>query len=230
MGKIAERIKVYQICDNDQRLSSHKKFISDGTIDPSSYTQVFNAEVFDDNDAIRLEDLFYMFNDDEDCHPLYRGTHMSVGDIIVNDDGAFYCNEVGFTKVNFDETKTVKQNNLFRVVYVEPHRPAYESWVENSLEGEQKAVSGLIELIYNDDGTIIVCNDEAKLIGMEGNRHLDNGVSIIAGSFFIVGDDGEDFRSLTDEEVDRYVKKYSKPEEISVEDTIADMGVYFYEF
>ena len=69
----------------------------------------------------------------------------------------------------------------------------------------------------------MVGNDEAKLIGMKGNRHLDNG-GIIAGPFFICGDGGEEFRSLTDEEVEKYMQKYAEPEEISDQEVAGDMG------
>ena len=72
------------------------------------------------------------------------------------------------------------------------------------------------------DGTILVGNDEAKLIGMEGNRHI--GDSIIAGPFFIVGEDGENFRSLTDDEAQRYIERFADPEQITQQEVQGDMG------
>lgn len=94
----------------------------------------------------------------------------------------------------------------YRVVYVEPGKPAVEKEIGSKLEDLQEAVGGLIECIYSHrDGTLIVANDEAKLLGMEGNRRLDGG-SIIAGPFFVIGDAGENFRSLTDAEVSRYLQ------------------------
>lgn len=116
-----------------------------------------------------------------------------------------------------------------RIVKVEPNKPAYVTEIENTLEAEQEAVGGLIELIYNGDGTFIVCNDEGKLTGMEGNRILENG-SVIAGPFFVVGDKGEDFRSLTDEEVEKYMQKFAEPQEISQEQVEEDTGFYFITF
>ncbi|MBR3919629.1 MAG: DUF3846 domain-containing protein [Clostridia bacterium] len=116
-----------------------------------------------------------------------------------------------------------------RIVKVEPNKPAYVTEIENTLEAEQEAVGGLIELIYNGDGTFIVCNDEGKLTGMEGNRILENG-SVIAGPFFVVGDTGEDFRSLTDEEVEKYMQKFAEPQEISQEQVEEDTGFYFITF
>ena len=116
-----------------------------------------------------------------------------------------------------------------RIVKVEPNKPAYVTEIENTLEAEQEAVGGLIELTYNGDGTIIVSNDESKLIGMEGNRILKNG-SVIAGPFFVVGDTGEDFRSLTDEETEKYLQEFAEPQEISQEQVEADTGFYFISF
>lgn len=74
-----------------------------------------------------------------------------------------------------------------------------------------------------------VCNDEGKLLGMEGNRRLDNG-SIIAGPFFVIGDAGEHFRSLTDAEVNKYLQLYAEPQQISQREVQADMGFTFYSF
>ena len=50
-------------------------------------------------------------------------------------------------------------------------------------------------------------NEEAKLIGMEGNRRIGDGTSIIAGPFFICGLTEDDFRGLTAEEAEKYIGK-----------------------
>lgn len=120
--------------------------------------------------------------------------------------------------------------SMYRVVYVEPGKPAVGKRIGTKLEDLQAEVGGLIECIYShNDGTIIVANDEAKLIGMEGNRRLGNG-SIIAGPFFVIGDGGENFRSLTDAEVSRYIQQYAQPHQISQREVQADMGFTFYCF
>ena len=67
------------------------------------------------------------------------------------------------------------------------------------------------------------------LLGMEGNRRLDGG-SVIAGPFFVIGDAGENFRSLTDAEVNRYLQMYAEPQQISQREVRADMGMTFYCF
>ena len=72
-------------------------------------------------------------------------------------------------------------------------------------------------------------NDSAKLLGMEGNRRLDNG-SIIAGPFFVIGTEGESFRSLTEAEVKAYLQQYAEPQQISQREVQADMEFTFYCF
>ena len=61
-----------------------------------------------------------------------------------------------------------------------------------------------------------MCNEEGKLDNLPGNRRIGN--DIIAGAFVIVGNGEEDFRSLTDEETNRYLKEFAQPEEMSEEE------------
>ena len=219
------RTKIYQIDKDtfgtkfmDYDFTTHKS----GAIRPELYREVFNADI-DEED---LEAVYTRFNSSH--HPLFRGHSLSVSDVVVNDKGAFFVDSIGFKKFDFDESKTHKPDNLMRIVYVEPHRPAFEAEIPHEYEAESKAVGGLIEVVGNGDETCIVCNDEGKLIGMEGNRHLDNGVSIIAGPFFVCGETLDDFRSLTDEETQKYLERFSEPEDISRAEVEADMGFTFY--
>ena len=226
------RIKIFQI-DREKDKNGVKFMHTDrleklqGTtdIDASLYKEVFNGEV----DAADLEDVYSMFNCEG--HPLHRGHSMSISDVVKTEDGAYFCDLVGFKKIDFDESKTSKPDNLLNVVYVEPNKPAYAAEVEHTLEGEQRAVKGMIECIYcHDDNTCVVANEEAKLIGMEGNRRFGDGNSIIAGPFFVVGLQGDGFRSLTEEEQAKYLEKYAEPEQISQEEVEADTGMTFIAF
>lgn len=222
------RTKIYQI--NRDRDSNRVKFTSlEGlerfqgiaAVDASLYDEVFNADI----DEVDLEAIYSRFNQDK--HPLFRGHSLSVSDVVVNDNGAFFCDSVGFKSIEFDESQTQKPEGLMKIVYVEPHRAPFEAEIPNRLEAEQKAVMGYIEPIYNDDGTCLVGNEEAKLIGMDGNRHLDYG-GVLAGPFFICGTTEEEFCGLTDEQVDKYLEKYHEIEEISPEEVQADTGFVFY--
>ena len=135
-----------------------------------------------------------------------------------------------FEKTDSDEPQPNKRDDIMRVVYVEPHVPAYEAEIQNTLADMQRAVGGYIEAVYNSDGTVIVCNDEGKLIGMTGNRHVGDGTSVIAGPFFVCGVDGEDFCSLTDAQTEKYLAKFAQPEDISDDEVRDDMGMDFYSF
>lgn len=214
------RVKIYQI--NSARDNANRKFMSlkDGeAVDSSIYDEVFNAEI----DEMNLEEIYARFN--TEGHPLHRGHSLSVSDIVVMNGKAHICQSFGFKEIPFDVSQTQKPDNLMRVVYVEPNRPAYEAEVVHTLEGEQRAVKGYIEPVYiEDDNTCLICNEEAKLEGMEGNRRIGDGTSIIAGPFFVVGLAEEDFRGLTDEEVTRYMDRFKEPEQISQEEVQGDMG------
>lgn len=222
------RIKIYQInFDRDKNkvkfhdLKNTERFQGKADIDPSIYDEVFNGEVNSSN----LEEIFRQFN--TEGHPLHRGHSVSVSDVIVIDDRAYFCQPVGFQEISFDESLTMKPDNLMTVVYVEPHKPPYIAEIEHTLEAEQKAVGGFIEPIYMDD-VCLVGNEEAKLIGMEGNRRIGDGTSIIAGPFFICGLTEDDFRSLTEEEAEKYMTQFKEPEQISREEVEADMGFTIY--
>ena len=119
-------------------------------------------------------------------------------------------------------------SEMMKVVMVEPNKPAYITEIEHSLKGIKEAVGGLIEPIYylDEPRAVMVGNEEAKLIGMEGNRRF--GDRIVAGPFFICGEkmteDGMDFCSLSDELCEKYVQKFAVPESLSQDEVEQDMG------
>lgn len=114
------------------------------------------------------------------------------------------------------------------VVMVEPHKTPYVTEIADELSALQRCAGGYIEVVGNGDGTLIICNEEGKLQGLEGNRRIHDGMSIIAGTFFVVGEDGENFRSLTESEVKRYMDRFKNPEDIDQDEVEADMGITFY--
>ena len=174
------RLKIYQIDpekDPNSLRVSHFKNIDE--VNPSMYQKVFDAEANVDN----LEDAFALFN--IEGHPLLNGRSMAISDVIVTDDGAFYCDSLGFRNISFDESK-VDTSNMLRVLFVQPHEKPFEAEIPDTLEAKQKAVGGYIEFVYNADETALVCDEEAKLKRKEGNRYLDGG-GIVAGNFLVVG-------------------------------------------
>lgn len=112
-----------------------------------------------------------------------------------------------------------------RILMVEPRKAPYEASVPHELTAMQQTVGGLIEVVRNGDGTLLVCNEEGKLLGMEGNRRIPG--DVLAGPFFVVGDTGETFRSLTEEELERYKKRFAEIEDISPQEVQAATGFFF---
>ena len=230
------RVKIFQI--NSSRDTKSVKYQSmkmlsvitgKKVVDPEIYDEVYEGELETSN----LEEIFRMFNHSQSYrhagHPLFRGHSLSVSDVVVIDNRAYFCQPVGFQEIEFDTTKTHKPDNLIKVVYVEPNKVPYVAEVENTLEGLQRAVDGLIEPIYiEDDGTCLIGNEESKLIGMKGNRRIGDGSTIIAGPFFVIGTTEDSFRGLTDEEVVKYMNRFEEPEMIDQAEVQEDTGFVFY--
>ena len=92
----------------------------------------------------------------------------------------------------------MKQTEI-KVLMVEPMKEPKAVALKTDLDSLQKAVSigvdyqGLIEIISLGDGTCILCNEEGKLNGLDGNRRVGN--DIIAGVFYVVGENHEKSRS-----------------------------------
>lgn len=65
-----------------------------------------------------------------------------------------------------------------------------------------------------------VCHGEGKLLGLPMNRALtdESGVpyDIVCGTFFVVGIGDEDFTSLTEQQIEKYRKKYANEMVFSV--------------
>ena len=117
----------------------------------------------------------------------------------------------------------MKEN--LRILMVEPRKAPYEASVPHELTAMQQTVGGLIEVVRNGDGTLLVCNEEGKLLGMEGNRRIPG--DVLAGPFFVVGDAGETFHSLTEEELEHYKKRFAEIEDISPQEVQAATGFSF---
>ena len=109
------------------------------------------------------------------------------------------------------ETKEIK------VLMIEPGKHPRVTTLMDELDSLQKAVSigadyqGLIEIISIGNGNCILCNEEGKLIGLEGNRRL--GSDIIVGVFYITGEDNEgNLASLSEEKIKYYTERFWNPE------------------
>ena len=114
------------------------------------------------------------------------------------------------------------------VLMVEPGQHPKVTTIRDDLDSLQKAVSigadyqGLIEFVSLGNGDCIMCNEEGKLIGLDGNRRLGN--DLLVGVFYIMreNDEGE-LQSLTEQKIQHYTKFFWNPETFDraeIEDTI----------
>lgn len=104
-----------------------------------------------------------------------------------------------------------------KVILVEPEKEARICEIECSLEAEQKTVEGYIEVIYPfSDEVAIICNDEGKVNALPLNRALydDTGeiYDIICGTFIVCGLTEDDFCSIPEELIDKYLNLFRSPE------------------
>lgn len=172
-------IKIYQInMDRDQNgvcfmsYDSLPRFQKTQDIDGSIYDLVYEGAV----EAKHLEDVYRIFNIE---HPEgYCGRSLSKSDIVEIKEGSdiesgfYYCDSLGFQKVDFDPAKAKQEEQrTIRVVLLEPGKLAKVADINASLEGMQKTVRGSIEAFYPfEEEVCIVCNEEGKINGMSLNR------------------------------------------------------------
>ena len=224
------RIKVYQIDDkkdiNNLKFRCFGETVRNGKIDASIYKCVFHGDV----DAETLEDVFSLLNSAE-LPGTYQGHSLSVSDIveIIGEISAYhFCDSIGWNNIDFSANECASMDGI-RVLMIEPGRSPVETRVIDDYTQWQRAVSdhgepSLMEVTYPfEDSALVVGNEEAKLIGMKGNRRI--GSSIYAGPIFIVNDDGKgNFCDLTEEQLSFYSKMFEHPEDICEDEVQADCG------
>ena len=104
-----------------------------------------------------------------------------------------------------------------KVLMVEPGKHPKVTVLHNDLDSLQKAVSigaeyqGLIEIVPLGNGDCILCNEEGKLIGLDGNRRV--GRDIIVGVFYVMSEDREgNLISLSEKKIQYYQKLFWEPQ------------------
>jgi len=108
-------------------------------------------------------------------------------------------------------------SDKIKVLLIKPMKPPEIAEIPSNLKGLQATVGGYIEAIYPyEDPVALVCNEEGKINGLPLNRALrdtDGHIyDIVAGDFFICDVSGEDFGSLSDEQIEKYSDKFKTPE------------------
>lgn len=222
------KIKIYQINTgrDDERLAfmgldEIEHYTNSKGIDSSIYDCVFDGEV----ECEGLEDVYQRFNID---HPDgYKGRSLSVSDVVevVESEGVesgfFYCDNIGFSKVEFDpENAQALKDEKITVLMVEPGKKAYAKEIGTSLEELYRVLDcDCIQTFYPyQDLVVIVCDDEGKINGSKPNRAIygEDGkmMDIICGKFFICDCSTERFQSLPDDMMQKYKKQFLMPERL----------------
>lgn len=84
-----------------------------------------------------------------------------------------------------------------KALLVEPGMKPRMIEIENTLHAFQEAVDGYIQVMEtNYENTVIICNEEGKIKGLQMNRILitEFGMyDVIVGNMVVVGVDGEEF-------------------------------------
>lgn len=230
------KIRVFQIQEDADAehvmFQSYESIMEEtGKIDPEIYRTVYDGDV----DCETLEDVYGLLNTRHP--PSYQGHSLSVSDVVEIQEGTeeterglYFCDSIGFKPLPVFDTTKCEPLHGRKMVIIEPGKPAYAALVDDSLESLQRAVGGYIEITYPfDDNSMVIGNEEAKLIGMEGNRHICG--SVYAGPLLIAADDGEGGTTdLTDEQIRTYTEMFAEPEEIQQQEVEADTGFFLYGF
>ena len=126
-----------------------------------------------------------------------------------------------------EETALQKEPEI-TVLKVEPGKEPEEVTIPNTLEAMQEMVGGFIEIVYLDD-VCLVCNEEGKLMGLEGNRRVVR--DIISGTFFLAGDtDYGEFCSLTQKQLNQFSQRFAQPETFRPEELENAFWMEFHTF
>lgn len=222
------QIRVFQIdhAEDEHRvmfepLSSLK--CRDVSVEPKIYKMIYRGVV----NCHSLEEIYTKFN--TKCPPDYCGHSLSISDIVEvvdNNDsksstvkpdiGCYFCDTFGFSKIDFDTAKAGYPEQL-KVIVVEPLKKPYVAEIDTTLRAAQHVVDGNIDVVHSKkDQTLIVTNKYGETNKLLPNRSFRD--NIIYGTFFVCGDGDENFRSLNDDEIDRYLKFFNEIEEFPEED------------
>ena len=216
-------IRIYQI--NSDRDTDGYKFMGmdwvkkhwgEQGVDSEIYDKVYEGTI----DGSSLEDVFCTFNFSRPVG--FKGHSLSVSDIVEviqsseTEPGFYFCDSIGFQKVEFDTSRVPDKEETIRVVLLEPGKLARVADIDSSLEGLQKTVNGLIAAAYPfEEEVCIICNEEGKLNGMPLNRAIrceGQITDIIAGPCFVCSCDKASFGSLTEAQQQKYLKMFKYPE------------------
>ena len=163
---------------------------------------------------------------DDPCHPVPDGTLGTVDH--VDDAGQIHMKwDNGRTLALVPEVDDFSIVDKIKVIVVEPDKHPEVKEISNDLRTMQSIVDGQIEEVFLDNDAVLICNEEGKLLDLKANRCV--GSDIIAGTFFIAGDDGgEELTSLSNEQIRQYTEKFYEIEEHTQEEIYSNIGFKIY--
>ena len=211
------RIRVFQINDGKDadklKFMSYETVMKRASVDANIYHQVYGGTV----NCSDLEGVFSLCNTTFPAG--YYGHSLSVSDVIEICDGErkgfYYCDVVGFEKIDFDISKT-DRSDMLKVLIFECGKEPYVAEIRDELKAKQNVVGGLIEPVYfaEKDNVLIYCDEEFLLKSCEPNRKV--GDLIIHGTFMVVGNGENEYGegievSLTDAQIEKYSEMFRYP-------------------
>lgn len=222
------KIRVFQIDSekdgNRLKFRSLNEVMENGGLDSAIYHQVYGGIV----NAANIEDVFALCNLNHP--PGYYGHSLSVSDVVEicegENKGFYYCDTIGFKKVDFDIEK-IDRSDMLKVIILECGKEPYIAEIRDELKAKQSVVGGLIEPVYfTDDNVLIYCDEEFLLKEYSPNRKV--GDIVIHGTFMVLGDgvndEGENVEiSLTDEQIEKYSEMFKYPLVYMTNEELAEM-------
>lgn len=95
-----------------------------------------------------------------------------------------------------------------KVIIVEPMKQPYEKEI-GELKEMREIVGGNIQAVFPyPENVALICNEEGKLLPLPQNTYIPELRDIIFGTFLICGCGVEDFCSLSEEQVKRYINLF----------------------
>lgn len=103
--------------------------------------------------------------------------------------------------------------NKIKVLYIPVYGEATVREIGNHLLDMWDLVGGYIEVVRPfDDDVALVCNEEGRIDGLQPNLVVNG--EVIVGDVFLcrteLGPDGEEFASLTDEQIEKYSNLFTE--------------------
>ena len=92
------------------------------------------------------------------------------------------------------------------VLYKEPGKDPHRLVIPNTLKAMQILVGGHIEAHRFTEDTVIICNEEGRLLGLEPNCYGTSGGDFFVGPVIVCGVDEEEFADIPKDRIEAIMK------------------------